>query len=180
MPFVKRNEVYVPVLETSLKMQNSLFLFFFFFHSLKVREKLIADASTDLLAGKITPREFVSRVAYRSKPLVMTDMDSVNENKDELIFDLMKDAENVDEGEGAGAHAVNQASCVICTTSTELTVLFTLSRHLILCNDCYLSYVASQVADYNGNLEEDDIPIICPSCRTPHTKRDVISGIFTP
>lgn len=147
---------------------------------------MIADASTDLLAGKITPREFVSRVAYKSKPLVMTDLNSVNENKDELLFELLKDAKNVDdnngEGAGAGAQAVaeNRVCCVICTTSTDITVLFTQCKHLILCNDCYLSYVASQVADYDPDADPDNCPIICPSCRTVHLKSPIIAGLFTP
>lgn len=118
----------------------------------------------------------------------MTDMDSVNDNKDELLLELLKDLSDNDDydNDNAGAAALPDVCCVICATSTDLAVIFTLCKHLNMCTDCYDTYVASKRAEYEDVWEGrdgDDVPpfvIQCPSCRAPHEPHQIISGIYKP
>lgn len=127
----------------------------------------------------------------------MTDVDSVSDNKDELLFDLLKDLNNDDIDEAPGAPVAlknndNIAVCVICKTSTDLSVIFTLCKQLNLCAECYATYAASQRAEYEekvvyqraANEELEYVPppflIQCPSCRTMHEPGQILAGIFKP
>lgn len=124
----------------------------------------------------------------------MTDLESVNENKDELLFDLLdndnssdnKENNNHNNGNNAGAAAVPPpAACVICKISTDLSVIYTVCKHLNTCQECYDSYLASERAKYEEDYEgrEGVIPpfiIQCPSCRTPHDPHQIIAGVFKP
>lgn len=146
--------------------------FFLSIFSIQAREKLIADASRDLEENKISPRQFILRVAYRSKAFVMTDMESVNENKDELLFDLLKASEDAaDVATNAPIQQPQISLCIICRTSPDLQVIFTLCKHLLMCISCFDAYIASKRAEHE-DIVEMHLPaaaapftIECPSCR---------------
>lgn len=120
----------------------------------------------------------------------MTDMESVSDNKDELLFDLLKDVTNDEDADAdvpvaANANENRIVVCVICRASPELSVIFTLCKQLNLCGSCYEQYRALNLAAYNDMISGMviDVPpfrMKCPSCRTLHLESQILTGVFTP
>lgn len=113
----------------------------------------------------------------------MTDFESVAENKDELLFDLLKQEDNAETDSNVAAPAVDQSCCVICQTSTNLAAVFLLCKHLCMCNECYDTFLANQIATQidqrANNNDDDDYKLECPICRLVH-KPSQIMIVFKP
>lgn len=111
----------------------------------------------------------------------MTDFDSVADNKDELLFDLLKEeigAENEAVLVAANVPANDPYTCSICIVSTNLEVVFLLCKHLCMCKECYENFLADTIAqqtDARANDDDDDYRLDCPLCRVTHKPSQIMT-----
>lgn len=121
----------------------------------------------------------------------MTDFDSVGDNPDELVAIILEGVTLLHESDDNANNNNNNTNngnnnnngiarpvCIICRTSSELTVMFLLCKHLNMCESCYGMFMANELATYIAELGDAPQLIKCPSCRTLHLPSQVLNGIF--
>lgn len=130
----------------SIKIFN-IVIFYCFFHRFfyfffQTRDDKIRDATKAYKENRLTPLEFLTRVIFKISFKHHVDFDGVSNNEEENIVVELKldegieDDENNDDTNGAvGSNRLRQ-KCTICLTA-RLSVLFTVCKHLVACDDCY-------------------------------------------
>lgn len=145
---------------------------------------------------KLTPRQFLTRVAFKSKLSFLCDHQYIETHEDDEKIDLKQlEAEEEDGGAGAGEPEPEHPSnmCRICLEAPS-TVLFMICRHMQICDACYLTIYNNEKVIFNEFMQQwfgdndlldnndIDVPKIiikCPICREQHLKKDIMIGIYT-
>lgn len=140
-----------------------------------------------LQAKRIDCTQFLNKVIYRCKTACdkFCNFDDVAENPEENIvgeLELDPDSENDDtyrESNVQNAHT--DVYCLVCLVARK-TVLFSLCRHLIMCDPCYVQYFARKKKEYDDTLHlyvDFEVPppflFECLKCRKMTTEDKVIT-----
>lgn len=144
----------------------------------------------------MTPRQFLTRVAFKSKMATLCDYQYVQSHDDDekIEFDKLDGGDggqlDGEEANPASAPTPTQNLCRICLEN-QCSVLFMLCRHLQVCTPCYTTLYAKEKAEYaaemvhwyedNDLLDAIDIPVLiikCPICREKHEKKDIMIDIY--
>lgn len=141
----------------------------------------------------LTPLQFLTRVAFKTKMTDLCNDQFVIVHDDEEKFDneLLKDDDGDGDGKAAAGKSDSQENlCNICLLE-RCTVLFLHCRHLKACTPCYQSLLKKKKDEYKLLIAEwypdednellDEKPgfaIQCVYCRKDHEEKDVIYNIF--
>lgn len=164
------------------------------------REKSIAKAKELLNAQppvRITPRQFLRRVAYKSNLSDLSKMSSICAHADDVKIKLEDYIETADPSQhlappiGSSLPGSSQAlttqtddntrTCVGCYE--QANVIFLKCKHLKSCTPCYDRYLAGKQQDHEHTHRNREVKppllISCVTCFTMHNpETDVVVGIY--